>query len=288
MSMTVTEAYEEMRTHHRVLGEQLAVRAEVVSSAVAAGRPYAASVGGFIAYLAAEVLPHAAAEEKTIYPLAAAHAELVSIVGEMSAEHATLSAAGGRLAVLADGGAAAGQARQIADMFAAHAAKENDVLLPALLADATVDLVTLVARIHQRLGQHPAVAPAPQDAGRATATGARIRVRRVYDAAYPGDGFRVLVDRVWPRGLSKDAPHLSEWAKDVAPSAELRVWYRYEPARFDEFRRRYVAELATPAKSRAVSRLRARAASGPLTLLTVARELNLSQAAVLADLLSQE
>lgn len=288
MAMTVTEAYEEIRAHHRALGEQLAERAEAVSNAVAAGRPHAAAIGGFIAYLAGEVLPHAAAEEKTIYPVAAAHADLVGMVGEMSAEHATLSAAGGRLAVLTDGGAAAGQARQIADMFAAHAAKENDVLLPALLADATVDLVALLAQIHHGPGQPLAAAPAPYAGGRPMAAGAPIRVRRVYDAPSPGDGFRVLVDRVWPRGLSKHSARFDEWAKGVAPSAQLRVWYRYEPARFEEFRRRYAAELAEPPKAGAVSRLRSRAASGRLTLLTAARELNLSPAAVLADLLSGE
>ena len=117
--------------------------------------------------------------------------------------------------------------------------------------------------------------------------GSRIRVRRVYDTPSPDDGFRVLVDRVWPRGLSKQDAHLDEWAKDVVPSAELRVWYRHDPARFDEFRQRYAAELAEPGKLEAVSRLRTRAESGPLTLLTATRELNLSQAAILAELLTK-
>lgn len=76
--------------------------------------------------------------------------------------------------------------------------------------------------------------------------GAEIRVRRVYDSPSPGDGARILVDRVWPRGVRKDAVRLDEWAKDVAPSAELRTWYRHDPAKFDEFRRRYISELAEP------------------------------------------
>lgn len=294
MGMTTAEAFEEIRAHHRVLGEQLTRRAEAVSSAVASGQPCAAAVGGFIGYLAGEVLPHAVAEEKTIYPLAAAHAELAGMVGEMTAEHVTLSAAGSRLAVLTDGGAAAGQARQIAELFTTHAAKENDVLLPALLADATVDLVALLSRIHRGAGHgtgqheialHRSVTPGNE--GGQVAMGSRIRVRRVYDTPSPDDGFRVLVDRVWPRGLSKQDAHLDEWAKDVAPSAELRVWYRHDPARFDEFRQRYAAELAEPGKLEAVSRLRTRAESGPLTLLTATRELNLSQAAILADLLTK-
>lgn len=294
MAITTAEAFEEMRAHHRALGEQLTRRAEVVSSAVASGQPHAAAVGGFIGYLAGEVLPHAAAEEKTIYPLAAAHAELAGMIGEMTAEHVTLSAAGSRLAVLTDGGAAAGLAQQIAGLFAAHAAKENDVLLPALLADAKVDLVAQLDRIHRGAGhgtgQHEIAVPgaaALGSEGGLVAIGSRIRVRRVYDPPSPGDGFRVLVDRVWPRGLSKQAAHLDEWAKDVAPSAELRVWYRHDPARFDEFRQRYTAELAEPGKLEAVSRLRVRARNGPLTLLTATRELNLSQAAILAELLTR-
>ena len=279
MTKTATQAYEEMRAHHQALGEQLTERAKVVSSAVAAGHPHAAAIGGFVSYLAGEVLPHAAAEERTLYPLAAAHAGLASMVEQMSAEHATLSAAGSRLAVLTDGSAAAGLARQIAELFAVHTTKENDVLLPALLTDANVDLARLLREIH-----HGA---AHQARGEMVAKGKRIRLRRVYDMVSAEDGFRVLVDRVWPRGLRKDAAHLDEWAKDVAPSAELRIWYRHDPARFDEFRLRYAAELAEPGRSDAVARLRARAAEGPLTLLTATKELNLSQAAVLADLLSQ-
>ena len=185
-------------------------------------------------------------------------------------------------------------AQQIAGLFAAHAAKENDVLLPALLADAKVDLVAQLDRIHRGAGhgtgQHEIAVPgaaALGSEGGLVAIGSRIRVRRVYDPPSPGDGFRVLVDRVWPRGLSKQAAHLDEWAKDVAPSAELRVWYRHDPARFDEFRQRYTAELAEPGKLEAVSRLRVRARNGPLTLLTATRELNLSQAAILAELLTR-
>jgi uncharacterized protein YeaO (DUF488 family) len=117
--------------------------------------------------------------------------------------------------------------------------------------------------------------------------GADIRVRRVYHDASPGDGARVLVDRVCPRGLRKDAARLDEWAKDVAPSTGLRTWYRHDPARFGEFRRRYTAELAAPGPQKALARLRALAADGPVTLLTATRDLSLSQAAVLAELLRE-
>ena len=114
---------------------------------------------------------------------------------------------------------------------------------------------------------------------------ADIRVRRVYDEPSPDDGTRVLVDRVWPRGMRKDAARLNEWAKDVAPSTGLRTWYQHDPAKFGEFRRRYAAELAEPGPTDALARLRGEAASGRLTLLTATKELDLSQAAVLADLL---
>jgi uncharacterized protein YeaO (DUF488 family) len=87
--------------------------------------------------------------------------------------------------------------------------------------------------------------------------------------------------------LRKDAAQLDDWAKDVAPSEELRTWFRHDPAKFDEFRRRYTAELAGPGPREALGRLRARAAEGPVTLLTATRDLSLSQAAVLAQLLRE-
>jgi uncharacterized protein YeaO (DUF488 family) len=114
-----------------------------------------------------------------------------------------------------------------------------------------------------------------------------IRVRRVYDEASPADGARVLVDRVWPRGVRKDAARLDDWAKDVAPSTELRKWYGHDPAKFDEFRRRYLSELAGRPQQAALGRLRTLASAGPLTLLTATRDVDHSQAAVLARLLDQ-
>jgi uncharacterized protein YeaO (DUF488 family) len=113
----------------------------------------------------------------------------------------------------------------------------------------------------------------------------QIRVRRVYDDPSPDDGARVLVDRIWPRGLRKDAAHLDDWMKDVAPSSELRTWYGHDPAKFPEFRRRYLAELNDDAPRAALARLRELAAAGPVTLLTATRDVEHSQAAVLAELL---
>ena len=157
-TITATEAYETMLAHHKTLAEQLAGQADAVSGAAAAGRPHGAAVAGLIAYLAGEILPHAAAEEKTIYP-AAAQAGLAGVVGEMTAEHRTLTAAGERLAALTDGAAAAQQAQQIAGLFAGHAARENDQLLPALLADRSVDLAALLGQMHDSAGHDEAPAP---------------------------------------------------------------------------------------------------------------------------------
>jgi uncharacterized protein YeaO (DUF488 family) len=115
-----------------------------------------------------------------------------------------------------------------------------------------------------------------------------IQVRRVYDSPEPQDGTRVLVDRLWPRGLSRDAARLNEWAKDVAPSSELRSWYGHDPAKFAQFCRRYTEELAQGAPRAALDHLATLAAAGPVTLLTATRDIDHSQAAVLAPLLRHQ
>lgn len=110
----------------------------------------------------------------------------------------------------------------------------------------------------------------------------RIQVARVYDDVGPDEGQRVLVDRVWPRGVRKDDPRVGIWRKDVAPSKDLREWYQHRPELFDEFASRYRAELRDNA---AFEELRAVAKKGRLTLVTATRALDISQAAVLAKLL---
>ncbi len=115
----------------------------------------------------------------------------------------------------------------------------------------------------------------------------RFQVRRVYDEPKRGDGTRVLVDRLWPRGLSKERAQLHEWCKDVAPSDGLRKWYGHDPARFDEFRRRYTKELATGERARAVAHLRQLAQRRTVTLLTATKSPEISEAAVLRDLLQR-
>lgn len=110
--------------------------------------------------------------------------------------------------------------------------------------------------------------------------------RRVYDEVSPSDGARVLVDRVWPRGLRKDALNLTEWLRDVAPSTALRQWYSHEPEKFAEFRRRYLAELKSPERHAAVAHLQDIARKDDLVLLTATRDVDHSQAAVLAQWLN--
>jgi uncharacterized protein YeaO (DUF488 family) len=114
----------------------------------------------------------------------------------------------------------------------------------------------------------------------------RITYRRIYEDASPQDGKRVLVDRLWPRGVSKEEAHLDEWLRDVAPSTDLRRWYHHDPELFDEFRRRYLAELDDAEHRSAVERLHDLAARGKVTLLTATKDVDHSEAAVLADWLN--
>ncbi|RFU42035.1 DUF488 family protein [Actinomadura logoneensis] len=106
-------------------------------------------------------------------------------------------------------------------------------------------------------------------------------MRRAYDAPESADGARVLVDRLWPRGLSKDDAELTEWDKEIAPSDELRRWYGHDPAKKDEFVRRYRAELDEPERAERVRRLRELAEKQPVTLLTATKEIEASHLPVL-------
>lgn len=114
-----------------------------------------------------------------------------------------------------------------------------------------------------------------------------LRVRRVYEVPEPADGARVLVDRLWPRGLSKADAQLTEWCKDVAPSSELRRWFHHEGPRFAEFAERYREELAQEAVQPALEGLRERAVQGPLTLLTATKDVSVSHVNVLVEVLRE-
>ncbi|MGO4187933.1 DUF488 domain-containing protein [Pseudarthrobacter sp. TAF60_1] len=114
-----------------------------------------------------------------------------------------------------------------------------------------------------------------------------VQARRVYDAARDDDGTRVLVDRIWPRGMTKAKAALDEWCKDVSPSTELRKWYGHDPAKFHEFAQRYKGELEAPARRQALDHLRELAKAQRLTLLTATKAAGISEAQVLADLIGR-
>ncbi len=114
-----------------------------------------------------------------------------------------------------------------------------------------------------------------------------VRVRRVYDPPEPEDGVRVLVDRLWPRGLSKEAAHIDEWPKGLTPSTELRRWYHGPEGTYEEFSRRYEAELVMPEAAGLLRALHETARGGPVTLLTAARTPESSHTSVLARLLAE-
>ena len=113
----------------------------------------------------------------------------------------------------------------------------------------------------------------------------KITLKRAYDEPDASDGTRVLVDRLWPRGLSKERARIDLWLKDIAPSNELRKWYGHDPAKFEQFRQRYEDELGSEPARTAVEKLRDLAQQGPLTLIFSARDVALSDAAVLRDYL---
>jgi uncharacterized protein YeaO (DUF488 family) len=110
-----------------------------------------------------------------------------------------------------------------------------------------------------------------------------IRLKRAYEPAVPSDGYRVLIDRLWPRGLSREHAKLDEWDRDLAPSAQLRRWFGHEPSRFDDFRRRYIEELRDQRPRLAALRRRAR--EGTLTLVYSAHDAEHNDAVVLAEVL---
>jgi uncharacterized protein YeaO (DUF488 family) len=113
-----------------------------------------------------------------------------------------------------------------------------------------------------------------------------IAIKRAYDNPMPQDGVRILIDRLWPRGVSKTKLKLDAWPRELAPSTSLRKWYGHDPARFAEFRRRYKAELAE--RPEQLSVLRAMVKGRAATLLTATRELDLSHAEVMRGILQRK
>ncbi|WP_227998786.1 DUF488 domain-containing protein [Nocardia australiensis] len=110
------------------------------------------------------------------------------------------------------------------------------------------------------------------------------RIKRVYDDPTPEDGTRILVDRLWPRGVSKQRAHIDEWDTGITPSNELRHWFHEDPsARYHDFEHRFRAELDAPTAQAALARLRTRAQAGPVTLVTAVRDLEHSHIPVLLE-----
>jgi uncharacterized protein YeaO (DUF488 family) len=113
---------------------------------------------------------------------------------------------------------------------------------------------------------------------------AYVEIARVY-GLHKGEGYYVLVDRLWPRGVARATAPFDEWLKDVAPSTELRKWYGHEAERFEEFTRRYGQELKTGPARDAFNSLRQRSQAAKLVLVTATKDLGRSEAAVLQDML---
>jgi uncharacterized protein YeaO (DUF488 family) len=112
-----------------------------------------------------------------------------------------------------------------------------------------------------------------------------IALKRAYELSAPGDGKRILVERLWPRGISKEKASLDLWLKDIAPSADLRAWYGHEPEKWSEFRRRYLQEIKE--NPEAVDELRRRLKQGRVTFVFAARDEEHSSARVLKDYLEK-
>jgi uncharacterized protein YeaO (DUF488 family) len=133
--------------------------------------------------------------------------------------------------------------------------------------------------------------PSPSPGRRArnptTAGGSSFEIRRIYDRDAVENGYRVLVDRLWPRGITKQDAALDEWAKDLAPGTDLRRWYGHDPARFEEFARRYRDELDRDTAAAALARLRDRAVLQTVVLVTATRDIEHSGARVLLAVLSE-
>jgi len=110
-----------------------------------------------------------------------------------------------------------------------------------------------------------------------------VRLKRAYEPAEAADGYRVLIDRLWPRGVSRERATLDDWQKELPPSTELRQWFGHEPSRFEEFRRRYIEELHD--KRPRLAALRRRARDGTLTLVYSAHDTEHNDAVVLAEVL---
>ena len=114
-----------------------------------------------------------------------------------------------------------------------------------------------------------------------------ILVKRIYEPPADSDGYRVLVDRLWPRGIAREKARIDEWLKDLSPSEALRKWFGHEPGKFPEFKRRYIEELSPPECQAQIARLAEMAKAGDVTLVYSARDSEHNNAVVLAELIGR-
>lgn len=170
-----------------------------------------------------------------------------------------------------------------------HFRVEEEVLLPGCALKSPVERVAVARMLEEHLAIRRGAlrAVAAEDQTRRGGTLRRgamdIRLKRAYGPADPSDGYRVLIDRLWPRGLSRERARLDEWDRELAPSTRLRQWFGHEPSRFEEFRRRYVDELQ--GHRPALAGLRRRAREGALTLVYAAKDTEHNDAVVLVEVL---
>jgi uncharacterized protein YeaO (DUF488 family) len=112
-----------------------------------------------------------------------------------------------------------------------------------------------------------------------------LRIKRAYEPVENADGKRILIDRLWPRGLSKSEAHIDEWLKDLAPSTELRKWFGHDPQKWGEFRKRYIKELSSPEKTRLLEDIARRSRRETITLIYSAKDTEHSDVKVLEELI---
>jgi uncharacterized protein YeaO (DUF488 family) len=112
-----------------------------------------------------------------------------------------------------------------------------------------------------------------------------LKIKRVYDPVSTDDGKRILIDRLWPRGINKEKAHIDEWVKEIAPSNELRKWYAHDPAKWAEFKKRYEEEIAREAER--LKKIKAEARKQTVTLLFSSKELERNNAVALKEMLDQ-
>lgn len=160
MARSESEAFEAMLSHHRSLEDDLGGRVTALVAGVSGGAPFAPAAAELVAYFGSEILPHALAEEQSIYRAAARRPELSATVAEMEDEHRILIAQAERIAQAATASEAVAAAGALSSLFAGHVAKENELILPKLLEDDHVDLTKLLEEMHQLLEHHEASAAA--------------------------------------------------------------------------------------------------------------------------------